>query len=151
MKIYGIIALILVLGLLVGCATEQTQSTNNVPAEPAGTSDTVETNTQPTNNEPAMSPNTTEPAIPSDTVEPAPPGISLSDLASHDSRSDCWIGYRGKVYDVTSYVPKHPGGAQQIIPLCGTASEFEKAFSKQHGTSKVNILEREGIFKGELQ
>lgn len=149
MKIYAMILMIFVLGLLVGCATEQTQS-NDAPAEPTGASDIVETNSQPISNEPVITEANNESIItPKPTVPPS--GISLTELASHDSREDCWIGYKGKVYDVTSYVPKHPGGAQQIIPLCGTASEFEKAFSRQHGTSKVNILEREGIFKGELQ
>jgi len=37
--------------------------------------------------------------------------ISVSDLATHDSQEDCWIAFEGKVYDITDWLPKHPGSA----------------------------------------
>ena len=77
--------------------------------------------------------------------------IALSGLAGHNKQNDCWISYQGKVYDITSFLPKHPGSAAAISPYCGTSSEFEEAFSDQHGTSQVNKLIREGTYKGELQ
>ena len=51
-----------------------------------------------------------------------------NELSSHDSEEDCWIAYKGKVYDITDYIPEHPGRADTITPYCGTSSEFEKAF-----------------------
>lgn len=36
---------------------------------------------------------------------------TLASVARHCTPSDCWIVIRGKVYDVTWWVPKHPGGA----------------------------------------
>ena len=36
---------------------------------------------------------------------------SLADVARHCTPADCWIIIRDKVYDVTDWVPKHPGGA----------------------------------------
>jgi cytochrome b involved in lipid metabolism len=77
--------------------------------------------------------------------------VSKSELVSHDKETDCWISYQGLVYDVTDYVPMHPGGAAQIIPLCGTSEEFENAFTVQHGNSKVRMLERMGVYKGLLE
>ncbi len=77
--------------------------------------------------------------------------VSQSELASHNKENDCWIAYQGGVYDVTDYVPIHPGGAAQIVPLCGTSGKFEDAFTTQHGTSKVNILEKQGVYKGKLE
>lgn len=77
--------------------------------------------------------------------------ISLSELGKHNSGDDCWVSYKGKVYDITSFLPVHPGSAEAIIPYCGTSTEFEKAFTNQHGTSKVKTLENMGIYKGELQ
>jgi cytochrome b involved in lipid metabolism len=77
--------------------------------------------------------------------------VSQSELASHNKESDCWIAYQGGVYDVTDYVPIHPGGAAQIVPLCGTSDKFEDAFTTQHGTSKVRILEKMGVYKGKLE
>lgn len=76
--------------------------------------------------------------------------ISLQDLASHNSKADCWVGYNKSVYDLTAWLPKHPGSSAAIEPYCGTAVEFEAAFKGQHGTSQVRTLLRESIYKGEL-
>jgi cytochrome b involved in lipid metabolism len=76
--------------------------------------------------------------------------VSEAELVSHNKETDCWIAYQGNVYDVTDYVPIHPGGAAQIVPLCGTSGKFEDAFTMKHGTSKVSVLEKQGIYKGKL-
>lgn len=87
---------------------------------------------------------------------PTPPNsvldnsISASELSKHNSQSDCWVAYQGKVYDLTSFLPLHPGSARAIIPYCGTSSQFENAFTNQHGTSQVRALINEGIYKGNL-
>lgn len=72
-------------------------------------------------------------------------------LAEHNTKEDCWIAYQGKVYDLTSWLPEHPGSSDAIAPFCGTAEEFENAFSGQHGTSQAERLIVEGIYKGDLQ
>ncbi|MFA5855989.1 MAG: cytochrome b5-like heme/steroid binding domain-containing protein [Candidatus Pacearchaeota archaeon] len=75
--------------------------------------------------------------------------IKLSELSIHNKESDCWISYNNDVYDITNYIGKHPGGKNKIIPYCGTAEDFESAFTGKHETSKVSILE--GLtYKGEL-
>lgn len=76
--------------------------------------------------------------------------ISLSELSSHNSLTDCWVGYGGKIYDITSFLPNHPGSASAISPYCGTEKEFTNAFTKKHGTSKVNNLMRVGVFIGDF-
>ena len=77
--------------------------------------------------------------------------ISEIDLATHTSASNCWVGYMGKVYDLTAWLPQHPGSASAIIPYCGTAKQFEEAFTKQHGTSQVETMMRESTYKGDLK
>lgn len=37
--------------------------------------------------------------------------FSLAEVAKHSTPSDCFVIVRGKVYDVTAWVPQHPGGA----------------------------------------
>eukprot|EP00897_Mesotaenium_endlicherianum_P005034 jgi/Mesen1/4559/ME000232S03817 len=37
--------------------------------------------------------------------------FSRAVIALHDKPDDCWLIIGGKVYDVTSWVPKHPGGS----------------------------------------
>jgi len=93
--------------------------------------------------------------IPADTVvETDAPDvkeeITLSVLATHDSKSDCWIAYDGKVYDITKFLPVHPGSSAAIEPYCGTAEEFENAFTKKHGTSKISMLQKQGELQGDL-
>jgi|SRR3989338_8779945 len=77
--------------------------------------------------------------------------ITAAELAKHKTKEDCWISYKGNVYDLTNWLPKHPGTAGAIAPFCGTSSEFEKAFIDKHDTSKVDKLMEEGIYKGELR
>jgi cytochrome b involved in lipid metabolism len=43
---------------------------------------------------------------------------TLADISSHNSASSCWMAIEGKVYDVTSYIPRHPGG-DAILQGCG--------------------------------
>lgn len=41
----------------------------------------------------------------------APPTITLDELSRHDGRDGTyWIEVQGEVYDVSDFVPKHPGG-----------------------------------------
>lgn len=43
---------------------------------------------------------------------------SLEEIGLHNSEQNCWLLIDGKVYDVTKFIPKHPGG-QAIIQGCG--------------------------------
>jgi cytochrome b involved in lipid metabolism len=43
---------------------------------------------------------------------------ALSDVAKHATEMDCWTVVRGYVYDVTKFIPSHPGG-KEIIKACG--------------------------------
>lgn len=50
--------------------------------------------------------------------------FSRDEVEQHDSKNDCWTIVRGNVYDVTSFVSRHPGGKSNILDMCGTdASE----------------------------
>jgi cytochrome b involved in lipid metabolism len=56
---------------------------------------------------------------------------TMATVASHKSPSDCWTTINGSVYNVTSWIKQHPGGAQAIISLCGIDGSV--AFNGQHG------------------
>lgn len=38
--------------------------------------------------------------------------ISAAEVRSHGSRNSCWIVVSGRVYDMTTFAPTHPGGEQ---------------------------------------
>jgi hypothetical protein len=37
-------------------------------------------------------------------------GCTASEVASHNTVTDCWVSYQAKVYNVTDYTTQHPGG-----------------------------------------
>ncbi|CAL1128830.1 unnamed protein product [Cladocopium goreaui] len=46
-------------------------------------------------------------------------GISLADVAKHNSKADCWVVVNGQVLDVTSFLSEHPGGELAILTFAG--------------------------------
>ena len=75
--------------------------------------------------------------------------ISPGELAKHQAENDCWVAFQGRAYDLTSWLPKHPGSAGAISPYCGTMG-FEAAFGQQHGNSKTSLLMMEGKLMGKI-
>lgn len=75
--------------------------------------------------------------------------ITLSELALHNSQTSCWVVYEGNVYDLTSWLPRHPGGINAILPYCGTTN-FEQAFIRQHGNSKASLFMQVAVYIGEF-
>jgi cytochrome b involved in lipid metabolism/branched-subunit amino acid transport protein len=53
-----------------------------------------------------------------------------AELAKHDRMADCWSVVNGKVYDLTKWVSRHPGGQKAISEMCGTNGAGE--FLEQH-------------------
>ncbi|MEK6927261.1 MAG: cytochrome b5-like heme/steroid binding domain-containing protein [Nanoarchaeota archaeon] len=76
--------------------------------------------------------------------------ISLAELSKHNSPSDCWVSYGNEVYDITSFLPNHPGKPEAIIPFCGTSDNFENAFNNKHGENNSYKIPKVGTFKGNL-
>ncbi len=60
--------------------------------------------------------------------------FTLNEVKSHASQTDCWTTIRGKVYDITSYVPRHPGGIAEIMQVCG--KDGSTLFDDQHGDDR---------------
>lgn len=51
---------------------------------------------------------------------------------------------------MTKFLPIHPGGVDKIAQFCG-ATDFEPAFTEQHGTSKADKLKNSaGKLQGEI-
>jgi len=53
------------------------------------------------------------------TTQSETPSYDFSQIATHNSKSDCWVVVKGKVYNVTPFVKLHPGGEDKIAKACG--------------------------------
>ncbi|KAG2583622.1 cytochrome B5-like protein [Panicum virgatum] len=61
------------------------------------------------------------------------------EISEHNTRKDCWIIIKDKVYDVTPYVEEHPGGDAILTNAGGDSTEG--FFGPQHGTRVFDIIE----------
>lgn len=65
------------------------------------------------------------------------------DVASHKSANSCWVTCHGKVYDVTAFMPDHPGGDDLILDHAGTdvGNIMKDESSHDHSDSAYEMLE----------
>ncbi|KAI9497404.1 FMN-dependent dehydrogenase-domain-containing protein [Zychaea mexicana] len=56
--------------------------------------------------------------------------ISLQEVAQHNKKDDAWVILHGRVYDLTSFLPDHPGGQKIIMKYAG--KDGTKAFEPIH-------------------
>lgn len=74
--------------------------------------------------------------------------FTIEEVASHNSKEDCYTIIDSKVYDLTEWISKHPGGENAILKLCGI--DGTSIFRAQHGNNpkQENILD--GFLVGNL-
>jgi L-lactate dehydrogenase (cytochrome) len=53
--------------------------------------------------------------------------LTGTEVAKHNSKASCWVIIHGKAYDVTEFLPEHPGGQKIILKYAGkdATEEFE--------------------------
>lgn len=69
-------------------------------------------------------------ASPTTGATESPAAVTLADVAAHASPDDCWSAISGNVYDLTTWIDQHPGGAEVVIGLCGI--DGTQGFLAQH-------------------
>jgi cytochrome b involved in lipid metabolism len=72
------------------------------------------------------------PITPSKALQADPTARLTNDVISkHSSAGDCWIIINNKVYEVTSFLSRHPGGGGLITPYC--AKDATEPFNSKGG------------------
>jgi len=56
--------------------------------------------------------------------------ITIEELKTHNSKESIWIHLAEKVYDVTPYLDKHPGGILPMLNMAG--KDTTDAFKNYH-------------------
>ena len=65
---------------------------------------------------------------------------SYQEVARHNKDDDCWIIYKGQVFDVTNFLNEHPGGPLLITDYAG--KDATRPFDEQdHSKSATLMLE----------
>ena len=67
--------------------------------------------------------------------------ISPSELAQHNTPTDCWVAIHGKVYNLTSFAEEHPAGPASIHVLAG--QDGSEAFEAVHNQGILEEVEED--------
>jgi hypothetical protein len=93
-------------------------------------------------------PTPTVTATPTPTPTPTIAGYTMSQVKANNSAKSCWTVVDGVVYNLTSWISSHPGGAGAILFLCGT--DGTNAFKAQHENQARPAVRLDGYKLGPL-
>ena len=72
--------------------------------------------------------------------------FSLARLATYNSSQSCYVAYQNEVFDITTFLPNHPGGQRKATSKCGqrldSFSDIHSGGSFDSPQVKVMLQER---------
>jgi len=86
----------------------ETETKDTLPLEKTDTLRATED--APTDKAPTSPSKVTEPASEEGVAPIAKTTFTVAEVAQHATESDCWLILSGKAYEVTEFIPSHPGG-----------------------------------------
>ena len=75
-------------------------------------------------------------------------GITAKELEKLNTAGNAAIAYRGKVYDVTAFLDKHPGGVDQLLLAAGR--DVTHLFDSYHGEKTRKLIAKKCKYVGEF-
>lgn len=72
---------------------------------------------------------------------------TMEEVGCHNTRNDIWMVIHGKVYDVTGFLCKHPGGIEVLLDCAGVDAT---AYFDDVGHSEDSKLMLTPLYKGEI-
>jgi cytochrome b involved in lipid metabolism len=134
-----VIGIVIIALIIVGVSfVNRKQNKNSEYQNQPETSTPIQSATQNTQSSPVASP-----------AAATTKTFTMADVLTHNNKDDCYTTVRGSVYDVTSWIYKHPGGAEKILALCG--KDGTSAFEGKHGGQARPETELASFKIGELK
>eukprot|EP01099_Mayorella_cantabrigiensis_P008484 TRINITY_DN7974_c0_g1_i1.p1 TRINITY_DN7974_c0_g1~~TRINITY_DN7974_c0_g1_i1.p1 ORF type:complete len:111 (-),score=29.26 TRINITY_DN7974_c0_g1_i1:183-470(-) len=72
-------------------------------------------------------------------IDPRTNVFTRDEVKQHNTKESCWLIVEKRVYDVTSWLPKHPAGPNSILRHAGTDSTEDFGF---HSTSAQKLWQK---------
>ena len=63
---------------------------------------------------------------------------TIEEVKQHNIRHDCWIIYNKKIYDITDFIPKHPGGPVFVRSDKDVTEDFDDVM---HSDKAMELLQ----------
>jgi len=67
------------------------------------------------------------------------PKYKMEEIKEHNKQDDLWLLINGKVYDVTKFIPRHPGGDRIYL---GAGKDATKLFNSLHSKHAKTIMKK---------
>jgi L-lactate dehydrogenase (cytochrome) len=64
--------------------------------------------------------------------------VDINEVAKHNSKKDCWLIIHNHVYDISEYLPEHPGGEWILLMYAGR--DATKKFDSVHTQDILEVL-----------
>lgn len=71
------------------------------------------------------------------------PVIDYRDIGEHDNERSAYVAFDGRVYDITEFLRRHPGGRSILVPALGT--DITDALESQHDSYVSRILRNDAM------
>jgi len=66
------------------------------------------------------------------------PLYKMAEVAEHNTKEDCWVVMDNRVYDITTFIDRHPGGTGPIVNMAG--KDATDVFSNYHAARVYNQM-----------
>ena len=84
-----------------------------------------------------------------DTVAPVVTGYTMEEVSKHDTADDAWVTVGDKVYDITHWVGRHPGGSIPLLQYAGR--DMTDAFYAYHSAVGKAAKTLDAYYVGEVR
>lgn len=72
------------------------------------------------------------------------------DLSNHKTAASCWVSRHGKVYDISTFLPDHPGGEDVVLKYAGGSVDATMKDGEEHEHSEAAYDMMEEYLVGRL-